>query len=140
VTEKRIFSSAVECERAFYGAFVERDFDAMNEIWATDHVTCIHPGSTTILSSRDEVMSAWRGILSADDVPDVRIVLLARESGRDTTVHIVREEISGPDGIVMATAYATNVYRREADSWRMAAHHGSIGPSPTKKPARRSLH
>ena len=48
---------------AFYLAFANRDYDAMEAIWAREApVTCIHPGWDA-LAERDEVMESWESIL-----------------------------------------------------------------------------
>ena len=136
---KPIFASAVDCERAFYAAFIERSFESMRGVWADEHVSCIHPGSRDVLRGNEAVLAAWKSILEMDEVPDIRVVLLERESGRDLTTHLVREEIYSQDGVIRAVAYATNIFRREADSWRMVGHHGSVASLTAKSPSR-SLH
>ncbi|MEM6931197.1 MAG: nuclear transport factor 2 family protein, partial [Myxococcota bacterium] len=57
---------------AFYAAFAERDLEAMDELWASEHeVACLHPGWTE-LDGREAVLDSWRRILSNPESPVVR--------------------------------------------------------------------
>ena len=56
---------------AFYRAFADRDFAAMDGLWSRRNpVACIHPGWSPI-AGRDQVMASWRGILSNPQSPAV---------------------------------------------------------------------
>lgn len=52
------------CNDAFYQAFLDKDFPAMEQIWAVHApLLCIHPGGPA-LTRREEVMGSWRYILN----------------------------------------------------------------------------
>jgi len=59
--------------RSFYRAFNERDYDAMEALWAPNgNMVCLHPGQAPLLG-RTEIIASWRGILkpqffSADSI------------------------------------------------------------------------
>ena len=105
--------------RAFYDAFNERDVEAMAELWAqSDDVTCIHP-HRAVIAGHQEIMRSWRAILRNPDQP--RIVF-ATETPRivgDIGIVAGREVVAG------VPIVATNLYRREAGTWKIIHHHGS---------------
>ena len=111
---------------AFYKAFAERDFAAMENIWAQrSPVACIHPGWPPIFK-RENVMASWKGILgNAQQSPvacsDERVLI-----NGDTAIVICTETVSG-NALV-----ATNIFIREDGAWRMIHH--QAGPQPAEEP------
>ena len=94
---------------AFYIAFASRDFDAMDEVWASEGpVTCIHPGWGALLT-RQEVMVSWSAILSNDDAPEIVFHHPSVHFSGTTAIVIGYEQVGD------ATLIATNVFVREAD-------------------------
>lgn len=100
----------------FYRAFGARDLVAMDALWARQRpVVCIHPGWPP-LAERDAIMESWRGILSNPGSPriacyDERVFLYG-----DTALVVCEEELEG------GTLVASNLFVREAESWRIAHH------------------
>lgn len=101
---------------AFYLAFCERDLETMDALWATrGPVACIHPGWQA-LTSREEVMDSWRGILSNPDSPKI-------------ACRGARPYLLGEIGFVVcyeqiesAVLVATNVFTREDGAWKLVHH------------------
>lgn len=122
---------------AFYRAFRERDFAAMESIWATEvSVACIHPGMAP-MSGRHEVMASWRGILSHSGAPTlwcsaVKVHVL----GTSALVTCLEGEKKGLPRLV-----ATNVFTMENGYWRLSHHHGAalLSPPEKAKPVDRTL-
>ena len=56
------FSTPQGAEEAFYAAFAECDYKAMEIVWAVEGVLCIHPGSSALIG-RDAVMRSWANML-----------------------------------------------------------------------------
>ena len=114
--------AVLAANRAFYRAFNDRDYAAMEQIWApSGAMVCLHPGQAP-LHGRTEIMASWRGILRHPESPKVRCV---GESviGRPGLAIVVCREIL-PEGQLMAT----NTFARQSDGWRMIGHHS--GPVP----------
>ena len=109
---------------AFYRAFADGDWQAMEGLWArAAPVACIHPGWTP-LSGREGVMESWRAILSAGPPPirclDARAYLFG-EVAFVTCYEAIQEGLLA----------ATNMFVRESGAWKMVHHHAG----PTALPA-----
>lgn len=108
---------------AFYHVFRTRDATAMDGLWALgEPVACIHPGWHA-LTTREDVMDSWRGILSNPDSPHIAC--------RGARAHMIGEvgfvicyEVI--DGSVLV---ATNVFARENGVWKLVHH--QAGPCNT---------
>ena len=103
----------------FYRAFAERDFAAMERLWASRAaVACTHPGWAP-LTEREDIIESWRGILANPDSPRAachdEVVFLWGE----VAMVICEEEL--PEN----TLTATNIFVREDGAWRIAHHHSS---------------
>lgn len=131
-----VFATSIEAEDAFYAAFQRRDVAALMGVWAAQDCVCIHPGGER-LQRRAAIERGWREIFA--DGSRLRFELAARtrtEQG-GLAVHCLQERIH-VDGELRGVMLATNVYRREADGWRLLVHHASPDPSARRTPAPRS--
>lgn len=112
--------AVLAANEAFYTAFAAADAAAMEALWAErSPVACIHPG-WGVLAGRDEVIDSWRRIFRAAP-PDIichgaRAFVLG-EAAFVTCLEIIPE----------AVLIATNIFVREAGSWRIAHH--QAGPT-----------
>ncbi len=102
--------------QAFYRAFSDRDYRAMDTLWAARlPISCIHPG-WTVLFGRDAVMSSWRDVLNAPTGPTIharneRVTLYGE------TAVVICDEVLGA-----AVLAATNLFVREDGAWRLVHH------------------
>ncbi len=114
---------------AFYTAFAEKDFGAMNGLWSKRHVVaCIHPG-WQVLYGFDDVMASWRAILASEAAPeiehtDARAIVLG-----DCAFVTCTERVEGGELV------ATNVFVRETEGWRLVHH--QAGPFSRESPTKR---
>ncbi len=109
--------------RAFYRAFNDRDYQAMEGIWApAGAMVCLHPGQPP-LHERADILESWRGILRHPESPRVRCVG-EWVIGRAGLAIVVCREILA-NGQLMAT----NSFVRSGTGWHMVGHHS--GPVPT---------
>jgi len=119
--------SVLRANDAFYDAFAARDAGLMEEAWARERpVTCIHPG-WPLLDGRAAVMESWRAILGAEAIhiecSAARVYLAG-----DTAYVVCSEGLpSEPPRLV-----ATNIFGREAGSWKLVHHHA--GHVPPRRP------
>jgi ketosteroid isomerase-like protein len=134
--------AVLAANRAFYRAFNERDFAAMEQLWApSGAVICLHPGQAPLLD-RTKIMQTWQGIMAHPEAPRVRC---ADEwvVGRAGLAVVVCREILANNQLM-----ATNSYIRLGDGWHMVSHHsgpvppaerGPTAPAPSVRD-RRKLH
>lgn len=118
--------AVLAANRAFYRAFVECDFAAMDALWArTAPVACIHPGWDA-LTGRAAVMASWRDIMGQPTAIECRAARVLHYG--ETACVLCHEALAGggpDDGVLIAT----NLFVREADAWRMIHHHaGGVAP------------
>jgi ketosteroid isomerase-like protein len=112
----------------FYTAFAERDFAAMDNLWARGSpVACIHPGWPAV-TGRDAVMASWERILGNANSP--AIVCLSPEAFfcGDAIFVICYERIED------ALLVATNIFVREDGVWRLAHHQSGPAAGEPEKP------
>ena len=106
----------------FYRAFVDRDFDAMDDLWSkTAPVTCLHPGWGPVVG-RKQVMQTWKSIIQPSRVAEDRLPHGRRPTSTGETATVVCFEEIDKRFLV-----ATNVFVREDRLWKMV-HHQS-GPT-----------
>lgn len=131
-------------ESAFYVAFEARDLEAMMAVWAADAaIACIHPLAAP-LTGRAAVASGWRSIFNAAGQFSMRVERVHEIRMADLVIHVVHEFLSiGQEIEPRPPIQATNVYRREADGWRMLLHHAAplqVGRTSTARAATQALH
>lgn len=120
--------AVLAANRAFYRAFNERDYDAMDQLWApSGAMICLHPGQAPLLD-RADIMASWRAILRQPDSPRVRCTE-EWVAGRPGLAIVICREIL-PQGQLMAT----NTFVRTSDGWHMLTHHS--GPVPATERGR----
>jgi hypothetical protein len=106
---------------AFYRAFADRDFEAMEALWSDiPPVTCIHPG-WGMLDGRDDVLESWSAIISNPNSPNIECRVPTAYMHGDTGIVICFEQIE--DQFLIAT----NIFVREGKIWKIV-HHQS-GPT-----------
>jgi ketosteroid isomerase-like protein len=104
---------------AFYEAFGNKDYAAMDALWARSvPVFTVHPLGSLLLD-RDEVMETWAAILGNPEQPRV-ISGGARAVVVGDLAYVVGQELVSGTPIV-----ATNLFVREDGEWRMVHHHSS---------------
>ncbi len=124
-------------ETAFYAAFETRSLDAMMAVWSgSDGIACIHPLAAP-LNGRAAVAAGWRSMFEAAGQFRVHAELAheMREAGE--VIRVVREYLTiGQEAESRPPILATNIYRKEADGWRMVLHHASplqVGGTPPSR-------
>jgi len=104
---------------AYYRAFSTGDVAAMDQIWADDGVSCVHPGWTPLIG-RAAVVDSYRNILTSPN--RVRIAhredtaILTGDEGRVVCIEIV-------EGTALLAA--SNFFRHIGGAWRMVHHQAS---------------
>jgi ketosteroid isomerase-like protein len=131
-----VFNSSEACEEAFYAALSSGDLRAMMGVWADGpNIVCVHPTGVR-LEGRRAIAAGWRRIFRNPERLLFRRVGLCRQQGPVLAVHTLYEviRILGGDGGEALTV-ATNVYRHNAEGWRMLLHHASPASAETASAA-----
>jgi ketosteroid isomerase-like protein len=115
--------AVLAANRAFYRAFNDRDYEAMERIWApSGAMVCLHPGQPP-LHERADIMESWRGIMRHPESP---------------RVHCIDEWVTGRGGLAIVVCreilangqlMATNSFVRLGTGWHVIGHHS--GPVPS---------
>ena len=119
------YNTADEAESAFYAAFKDCNLHAMEGVWASEGLICIHPGADALLG-REAVMQSWASILTNAKPPKLHTRLVSRTVRDGLAVHVVEEHIAPGNGSPGAIVLATNVYHREENGWHLLEHHASV--------------
>jgi ketosteroid isomerase-like protein len=128
------FPTPEAAESAFYAAFEARSLDAMMAVWAADDsIVCIHPLAAP-LNGHAAVAAGWRSMFEAAGQFRIQIETAHEIREAAQVIRIVREYlIIGQESEPRPPILASNVYRKEADGWRMVLHHASplqVGGTP----------
>lgn len=133
------FPTPEAAEAAFYAAFEARSLDAMMAVWASDErIACIHPLAAP-LNGPTAVAAGWQSMFEAAGQFRVQVEAVHDMRTAGEVIRIVREYlVIGQETEPRPPILATNVYRKEADGWRMVLHHASPlhvgGKPPTRTP------
>ena len=111
----------------FYDAFSDLDISVMDNVWEDSiRVVCVHPGWTPLIGWEAVRMSCDRIFQNANLMQfQVRYLNIVVQ-GEFCSVTCVE----GITSVVAGTAsnfstFATNIFARREDGWRMIAHHAS---------------
>ena len=124
------FTTPQEAEAAFYEAIRKADLSLMMKVWADDEeVVCIHPGGMRTIG-QDALQMAWQQIFANGPV-SIHAVQTMAMSGALSSVHMVIEQITVPSdqGEQTAHCYATNIFHKGRNGWKLVVHHASQAPS-----------
>lgn len=113
--------------QAFYRAFANHDFAAMDALWARRlPVACYHPGWTLLLG-REQVLRSWHELLSTPGPTAIR--------ARNEHVHLLGETalVLCEEVLPGSVLAASNLFAREDGQWRLVHH--QAGPLAGMRPA-----
>jgi hypothetical protein len=118
------FSSAEDCQEAFYRAMREGDSEQMRRAWLfSPETTCIHPGAIPLIGY-DAVIKSWNAILDGGNGIRVKYEPRTRFAVDRLVIHVGLEVIRVPnDSMVLVSV--TNVYELTGEGWKMRLHHGA---------------
>lgn len=111
----------------FYEAFEQKSLDDIDNIWShKDYVTCVHPG-WNVLVGWTNVRQSWERIFTNEMVTKFSLRNVRARVLRDVAIVLLEEEVTFVSGPLVQTRsmIATNIFEREAETWRMIHHHGS---------------
>jgi ketosteroid isomerase-like protein len=106
----------------------------MMAVWASDDgIACIHPLAAP-LNGRAAVAAGWRSMFEAAGQFRIQVELAHEIRETAQAIRIVREYlVIGQETAQRPPILSTNVYRKDAEGWRMVLHHASplqVGGTP----------
>lgn len=123
-----------EANARFYAAMNSLDINEMDQVWAHDATAaCVHPGRE-VLIGYEIIHESWAAIFSSTTsmsiIANDEYVTVAADAAWvacTETISLMLEE-----ELVVASAQATNIFRRIGGEWRIVVHHAS--PIPYSAP------
>ena len=125
-------AAVLAANTAFYEAIERADIDALERLWVEDGTAvCVHPGLPPIHGHK-AVLRSWSAILAA--TPYLQFVLtdVTAEVRSGVAVVTCSENLLSaaegmPDTVFAGGhAVATNVFRKDSETWRLWVHHASV--------------
>jgi len=125
------FSTPQDAEDAFYDALDEADGERMKAVWDdADDVFCLLPMARVAIGS-GPVSASLAPLFQGQVRISIEVHHLRWIELPEVAIHLVEERVTFP-GKAQPTApvYATNLFRKREDGWRMVAHQNSPTPPP----------
>ena len=126
----------LQANARFYQALEGLDLPSMDSLWLHEGwVRCVHPGRDA-LTGWGAVRRSWEQIFAATEWMRVTPTDVQAEADGDVGIVCCSESISakGEEGVGVAAALATNLFRRTAGGWRLFHHHASPAPLAVTAP------
>lgn len=123
------FATPQDAEDAFYDAIDDRDAERLRAVWEdSPDIACLLPMRP--LTHGADVHALWTPLLTGDLRLDIQVRHIRWLEAGDLALHYVEELVKAPGQPPQPPLYATNVYRRGPDGWRMILHQNSPSPPP----------
>ena len=111
----------------FYDAFSDLDICVMDNVWEDSiRVVCVHPGWTPLIGW-EAVRMSWDRIFQNANLMQFQVrylnIVVQGEFGSVTCVEGITSVVAGTASNF--STFATNIFTRREDGWRMIAHHAS---------------
>lgn len=118
-----LHDSPDEVEAQFYEALAAGDLARLMAVWADDdEIVCVHPGGGRFVGPA-AVRASFEAIFSGGGGVRLHPEQVHRLNTLGCAVHHLTERIEAEG--VQGWVFATNVYVKTAQGWRLAAHHAS---------------
>lgn len=122
-----------DAEDAYYDALEEGSLDGVMAVWSdADDVACLLP-MAPLVRGRQAVQDIYAHLFGAAPGVALSVTHLDWVETADMAIHHVEEHVQDtPGGRPAPPFHATNIYRREADGWRLMTHLNAPMPPPRK--------
>jgi uncharacterized protein (TIGR02246 family) len=125
------FTTPQDVEDTFYDAIEAKDLEGLMEVWeGSDDVACLLP-MQPLVQGRKDLAAAWGAMLSGDFGVDIEVLHLRWLELGDIAIHYLQERVKlTAQTQLQPPVYATNIYRRGSEGWRLILHQNSPAPPP----------
>jgi ketosteroid isomerase-like protein len=121
-----------EAEDDFYDALEEADLNRMLSVWAdSDDICCLLP-MYPLIQGREGIEEVFSHLFSQNQGVELSIAHLHWIEADGFAIHLVEETMQKvpPNMPPPPPVYATNIYRKDDQGWRMIVHQNAPTPQP----------
>ncbi len=126
------YASPQDAEDAFYDAIEAGDLAALRQVWEdSPDIACLLPMQPLLLG--EQVHEAWQPLREADfslEITVQHIRWVTSAGGGDLAIHYLMEQVLMPGHPPQPPLFATNIFRKGPEGWRMILHQNSPAPPP----------
>ncbi len=128
-----LMASPEDIEAQLYEALQNADLDRFMALWAEDEpVVCIHPGGER-LSGLPAIRAGFEALFARGPIA-VQTADVHKHQADTLAVHRVHERVLSSSGNRVGWVWATNVYVKGVQGWRLVLHHASPGQASDASP------
>jgi ketosteroid isomerase-like protein len=124
------YTTPQDAEDAYYDAIDEQDLEALMAVWEnSQEVLCLLP-MMPAQSGKDGIRKLWEPLMQGDNSLDIQTRHLTWIETSDLAIHLIEELVRNPGQAGPQAVYATNIFRRSGEGWRLLMHQNSPTPPP----------
>jgi ketosteroid isomerase-like protein len=122
-----------DAEDAYYDALEEGSLERVMAVWSdAGDIACLLP-MAPLVRGRQDVQDIYSQLFAATPGIPLTVTHLDWVQAGEIAIHHLEEHVQDtPGGRPAPPFHATNIYRREADGWRLITHLNA--PMPPRKP------
>ncbi|MCU7842798.1 MAG: nuclear transport factor 2 family protein [Candidatus Thiodiazotropha sp. (ex Monitilora ramsayi)] len=122
--------SPQDAEDAYYDAIDDQDLEAMMSVWEeSDETLCLLP-MMPAQRGTGAIRQCWEPFLQGDMKFDIEIKHLSWIESGEIAIHLVEERVKVPGQGEPQSVYASNIFRKGSEGWRLLMHQNSPTPPP----------
>lgn len=126
----KIEQEARAANESFYRAFNSKSLTDMKGVWSDlGQISCIHPGWPPI-NSYDSIIKSWKDIFDNTDNMDIKLSDVEVLITDDFAWVRCQENLFSItiSGVQTSKVFATNLFKKVGERWKMVLHHASHLP------------
>jgi ketosteroid isomerase-like protein len=124
------YTTPQDAEDAYYDAIEEKNLEALMAVWEdSEEVLCLLP-MMAVQSGKDRIRKLWEPLMKDELSLDLQTRHLAWIKTPDLAIHLIEELLQSPGQTEPQGVYATNIFRRTSEGWRLLMHQNSPTPPP----------
>ncbi len=123
------YASPQEVEDAFYDAIEAGDWAGLRQVWeSSPDIACLLPMQPLRLG--EQVHEAWQPLREANLTLEITVQHIRWVETSDLAIHYLMEQVCMPGHPPQPPLFATHIFRKGPEGWRMILHQNSPGPPP----------